>query len=192
MDTKQNEWESHKYDDHVRPLNELVDDERKRDGKRIPYFDPDGAGENARLLCLLQDPGKEALNSDRVSMSNEDPTARMLAKCFGAVRDQTVLWNAYPWPLRGLKLSEEKKPATIFLEKVLERLPKLEVVALMGNRAWELWPKVQPWLLNRGRWIPVVHMPHPSARATQAAGKKQAAYDTFAGTARCLREYLSR
>ena len=191
MTQTSDEWEGRKYSEHVRKLNELVYCHRSK-GKEIPYFDPDDGGVDARLLCLLQDPGKKALNSDRVSMSNDDPTAKMLAECFGDVREQIVLWNAYPWPLKGLKLSEQKEPATTFLEKVIEHLQRLEVVALMGNLAWQLWPKVQPSLLKRDPWINVVHMPHPSARVTQPSGKKQTAYDTFVETAKCLRKYLGQ
>ena len=66
------------YAPRVDPLNQLVDRIRvsKHGDDTVPYFDPAGAGINARVLILLQDPSKVAAEETKlISPDNPDKTA---------------------------------------------------------------------------------------------------------------------
>jgi hypothetical protein len=69
-------------------------------GATIPWFDPESAGVNARVLVLLQDPSAVASGNRFVSPHNCDDTARNTYDvCSAASLDYAARchWNVYPW-----------------------------------------------------------------------------------------------
>ena len=79
------------HDRHVAPLNRLVEQiNAGRDEHLAPWFDPDGDGTGARVLFLLENPGRRATStrgSGFISADNNDDTAAN----FFRLRDQAAL-----------------------------------------------------------------------------------------------------
>jgi len=66
------------HDRHVAPLNRLVEEMNAGREHLAPWFDPDGGGISARVLFLLENPGRRATatgGSGFISADNKDDTA---------------------------------------------------------------------------------------------------------------------
>ncbi len=92
------------HDRHVAPSNRLVEEVNAgRDAHLAPWFDPDGAGTTARVLFLLENPGRRATSargSGFISADNDDDTAAnffRLRDQASLPRDRLVAWNVVPW-----------------------------------------------------------------------------------------------
>jgi uracil-DNA glycosylase len=153
---------------HIAPLTAFVRRLRTRMGASasIPFFDPWDGGINAEVLFLLEAPGPKARNSGFISRNNPDETAKNFFELLseaGISRKSSVLWNIVPWYIgTGTKI----RPASIsdissgmqFLEELLDLLPLLRGVVLVGQkaqRAEEFIRKIRPTLT-------VDTCPHPS------------------------------
>src|SRR5688572_4447496 len=83
------------HSEHVAPLKALVDAIRasRERPDDVPYFDPCDAGVAARVLFLLEAPGRRARGSGFVSRNNPDETAKNLFQIqreVGLSRELTV------------------------------------------------------------------------------------------------------
>ncbi len=169
------------YASHVIELNKFVEtiQESKYGNMSVPWFDPVGAGINARVLFLLQDPSNVAeKGTGFISPDNPDSTAdntTYFRNKAGLLSGELIHWNIVPWAINGRKTEEEIKKAKPFLEKVITLLPKLEVVVCMGVHATNGWNQAYPnnqcipgWkLLSEKTNSSVVPLtcPHPSAQS---------------------------
>jgi uracil-DNA glycosylase len=138
---------------HARPLTELIHRMRsERPKEKIPYFDPLDAGEAACLLILLEAPGPKAVESGFISLDNPDPTARNL-KSFLAMaavpRSVLLLWNIVPWYLStpgGGRIRAARygdlEAARQYLRALIELLPNLTTVLLLGSNAQKGWERL--------------------------------------------------
>ena len=111
----QEEEFANRYQDHVKPINELVDQLNGSEPSRwMPYVSPDFGGVRAQLLLLLKIPSPSTDNregrpgSGLLSVTNSDGAAartHQLLQESGLRLDQILLWNSYPWipPAEGLK-----------------------------------------------------------------------------------------
>jgi len=137
---------------HVAPLTEFV--ERLRESKReaaVPYFDPTEAGIEARILLLLEAPGRRSAleaGSGFVSPDNDDQTAQNmwhLLREAGIDRARDVVtWNVVPWYLGdGRKIratrSSDLDEAREATRELLSMLPNVRVVVLLGRPAASAW-----------------------------------------------------
>ncbi len=114
--------------------------------QRLPQFDPADAGVRAEVLLLLKSPGSGAANRGIVSLDTGDAPAERLREAVeraGLSRSTLAVWNVIPWPLdrpnRSLRVAELDR-AFPALRAVIDRLPRLRAVVLMGgatHRAWE-------------------------------------------------------
>src|SRR5216684_6672012 len=86
------------HDEHVRPLNVLVERWR-REGRDVPWADPDLGGIHSRILFLLESPGpasSAAHGSGVISPDNDDQTAARfwrLSQEAGLDRRSYMTWN---------------------------------------------------------------------------------------------------
>jgi len=142
-------------------LEQYVEDLRASAGAdAVPSFDPLDGGSNARVLLLLETPGRKAVGSGFISRDNPDPTARnMLRFLEGAhiPREATVLWNVVPWYLGSPLAIGAADPGDVeagrtHLPALLNLLGDLEEIVLLGRKA----QRIGPWLEET---TPFLHLP---------------------------------
>lgn len=157
----------------VRTLNELVERLRRaHPDALIPWFDPAEAGTAAPILLLPEAPGRRAApeqGSGFVSADNNDQTAEnlwsLLAEAKIDRQQSIVTLNVVPWyigdttkirPAHGADI----QAARAALSQLLELLPNLKVVLLLGRAAQKAWTTHRPTNLP----VPVLSCPHPSPK----------------------------
>jgi hypothetical protein len=156
----------------MRPLTEYVERLRGERGQDdIPDFDPTQGGVDARVLLLLEAPGRLGATVRRgsgfISPDNSDPTAentwRLMLEA-GVDRRLAINWNVVPWYVGSdAKLdrpgSADLIAARAATRELLALLPDLRVVVLLGlvaHKAWDALGVSQP---------PALRTWHPSARS---------------------------
>jgi uracil-DNA glycosylase len=157
---------------HIAPLTAFVRRlHAERGAPDVPWFDPTEAGTEARILLLLENPGRRAAiqtGSGFISADNDDKSAENM---WGILREagidrrrDIVAANIVPWYLgdesgigkvRARDL-DEARPALL---ELLSLLPDLRVVILIGRVAANGWRRLRP--LSD---ISVLEAPHPSGR----------------------------
>lgn len=157
---------------HIAPLTKFVDELRIKhsDGKEIPYFDPLDGGVEAEVLYLLEAPGKKACNSGFISRDNNDETAKnfLLLNCKADIpRERTICWNAVPWYIgSGNKIRPAKRSdindGLQSLHELLNLLPKLKAVVLIGSKAQQVKDKLEEKLRCVSPKTKIFLSPHPS------------------------------
>jgi len=155
-------------DAHMAALTNFVHCLRERmgDGAAIPYMDPWDGGLEAEVLFLLEAPGAKAKNSGFVSMNNPDETAKNFFEIIhqvGIDRKRMVMWNTVPWYIGS---GDRIRPATTSdivdgiesLAELLQLLPKLRVIVLVGEKA----KKAEKHVRGVAPHLEVFATPHPS------------------------------
>ncbi|WPP02422.1 uracil-DNA glycosylase (plasmid) [Pseudomonas sp. HR96] len=141
-------------------LNKWVD-ARSLGARRLPYFDPLDGGVDAPVLILLESPARDCSWPRFVSRDNTGPSQRNLKRCL--VREQTILWNLYPWlpdldsPAEAITRSKIVEGITL-LKEVMDLLPRLRVLILAGSVAQRAAPEIK----QHGPELNLLVMPHPS------------------------------
>lgn len=168
------EQEKDLYAPHVRAVNEMVDELRDQDGRGwMPYVAPWHGGVEARVLCILRDPGPKTQNgtgSGFLCVENDDATAERQCSGFaeaGIEPRDTVPWNAYPWYINRAPNAEERQAGVTVLARLLGLLSRVEVVLLQGGDAQDGWRRLErthPELVRQGQYE-VVSTYHPSRQA---------------------------
>ena len=153
---------------HIEPLIEyLMAIKAEHANKDLPYFDPCDGGIYAKALFLLEAPGPKAVESAFISRNNPDPTARNMCNLLleaGISRSDTLLWNIVPWyvgskgNIRAVN-SNDIRQSFPYLKMLIELLPNLKVIALVGKKAQSA--KGQIFELTG---VPIIETHHPSAR----------------------------
>ena len=168
---------------HVAGLNEWV--AAKNDGSRLqmPWFDPGDAGQEARVLFLLESPGPKAdakNGSGIISIDNADQTATNLwsLRASAGLQERAVHWNVVPFYL-GTAERRVKAPSPSqvdggveLLAEVISLLPELQIVVPMGTpakRGWGAYCQKHP---NNLVAVPTWH---PSGQGLASPGKREAA-----------------
>jgi hypothetical protein len=151
----QEEELANRYADHVKPINELIDQINSSEPSRwMPYVSPDFGGVRAQLLLLLKIPSPATDNregqhgSGLLSVNNSDGAAartHQLLEETGLRLDQILTWNAYPWipPAVGLKNDDLHRGAKV-LRRLVDLLPHLRVAILAGADAKTVWGRLAP------------------------------------------------
>ena len=155
-------------DPHIAPLTIFVHTLRAEMGSnyRIPYFDPSDGGTAAEVLYLLEAPGAKAAKSGFISRNNPDETAKnffQINQQARIPRQRTIIWNIVPWYIGS---GSRIRPATSAdidmglrrLNEVLELLPKLRAVVLVGRKAQRASTRIATLRPNCRLFV----SPHPS------------------------------
>lgn len=166
--------QAHIRDRHVAPINALADRVADAEGIArglVPYVDPQMGGVEATVLALLDNPSTKAeagTGSGLLSLENNDGTAKFCAEqynAFGLTPGEVVHWNVAPALIAGTKnggsSADERVRGARWLRDLLELLPNLQVVLLMGRNAEDGWKR--SGLSPAGIVIPD-RVPHPSSR----------------------------
>lgn len=172
---------------HVAALNAEVCRLRRGLGEAeaVPWFDPDDAGVDARILLLYESPGARSMStastvagrggSGFISVHNDDSTGaatydlRIEAGLADASRGTSrwcLQWNVVPWYIGTAERIRTPDQSDLLtaqraLRRLLRRLPHLRVVLLMGRaaqRGWGLLTSTHPQDLI------AIPAPHPSPR----------------------------
>ena len=147
------------------PLDAYLADLRRRRGA-VPGFDPDGPGAGARLLILLETPGRNRTPSSPVTLDAPTGTARNLTRWLaeaGVDRGDVLLWNAVPWVIHppGARTRAPRKgeidAGVAELPGLLALLPALRVVVLAGRVAARAADAVR-----ERTGVPTFEIAHPS------------------------------
>ncbi len=150
---------------HMRDLTNYADELRKRDGVKVPDFDPCDGGVNAQILFLFEKPGpktsEEKGGSGFISRNNDDPTAEATFNFMqeaGIPRELTVTWNVIPWWNDTTKYDrvELEEGLNCLKELINDQIRKLQAAVLVGNSA----KKARPMLEERG--LKIFESAHPS------------------------------
>lgn len=153
---------------HIAPLTKFVEDLRAEKGTdyQLPYFDPWDGGIEARVLFLLEAPGAKAVFSGFISRNNPDETAKNFYQLNSEARiprEETVTWNVVPWYIgTGVKIRPAKADDIAAgmrgLQRLLDLLPNLQVIVLVGQKAQRAEEQIQMLRAN----VKIFRSPHPS------------------------------
>lgn len=163
----------------VADLNRWVSEVRADTGTPIPWFDPADGGAEARILLLLETPGRmadAARGSGIISIDNNDDTARNLwefrleAELTGT---ECVHWNAVPEFIGGkVPTAAEVRDGSRHIPALLALLPEVRVVVLMGAHAQRAWAQ---HCLRQRTQVVAISTWHPSKLGLAAAGRRDQA-----------------
>lgn len=153
---------------HIEPLCKYLETIKARHPEKdLPSFDPCDGGVFARALFLLEAPGPKAVDSAFISRNNADPSARNICGFLQNAdisRRDTLLWNIVPWYVGDGKRiravnREDIEQSLLHLEKLIEMLPLLKVVVLVGKKAQSADAEIQKLTS-----VPIINTRHPSQR----------------------------
>ena len=151
---------------HIVSLAELSKLIHSETGCWTPNFDPESGGIRAKVLFLLESPGPKVSETGFISQDNPDKTAENMTQLLenaGLSRFDVVLWNIVPWQMSEKHVVTPKlqqlKQAAPYTLRLLNLLPDLSAVVLVGKRAQRGWEHVA---LPPERHIEVFNCPHPS------------------------------
>ena len=132
---------------HMLPLKRYVDSLRKLcPASYTPYFDPNDAGINAKILFLLEKPGRMTDPSNGgsgfISLDNDDDTARATKKFISDAkidRSEIIMWNTIPsWNGTRKITKSERDESGKLLKQLLIILKDVSVIILVGKVAQKI------------------------------------------------------
>ena len=164
---------------HVKELNEwvrLVNQARGGEAlgdSLVPWFDPSDGGATARILILLEAPGRGASavkGSGFISIDNDDATAANMFNLVtqaGLQRESFAIANIVPWYLPdGTRTRATRRQdvldASMYVDAMLGSFDELHLVMTMGEHAAKGWEALRS-TSERARSIDWIKLPHPSA-----------------------------
>jgi hypothetical protein len=181
---------------HVAPLVDLANRIAAAEGLppgTVPYPDPEFGGVHARALFLLDSPGPRAKletgGSGLLSIDNDDPSAaraHTAYRTFHIDRGLCLHWNVCPFPTaKDQSSTSERTRAARYTRELLDLLPRLELVTLLGRAAEDGWRRADT---SRNDLI-VLHGPHPSNRGINAVAGNA---ERFQSTMRTVAVHLTQ
>lgn len=153
---------------HVAPLSnfraQLLEDLPK--SSFVPNFDPKDGGIEARVLLLLETPGRVPRATQFTSLDNPSMTSKNLLPMVmgaGLKRSEVLMWNLVPWDIgTETKIqsttSNHHSIGTAALLRLLELLPRLRVIVFFGTKAQVALKDVQVVRTD----LLLIRSPHPS------------------------------
>lgn len=161
---------------HIAPLTAYVQRLRTQHPDwEFPYFDPMDGGVDADMLFLLEKPGPmtspktKRPGSGFISRNNDDATAEavfMFMQQAGIDRKRVVLWNVIPGWNGTIKIkADERRAGVDELANLMQLLPKLKTVVLVGRQAGKAEKFMQSMNVN----IATSAHPSPKVRSMNRA-----------------------
>ncbi|BDZ52777.1 hypothetical protein GCM10025867_50180 (plasmid) [Frondihabitans sucicola] len=165
---------------------------------RVPSFDPADAGADAKVLILLESPGPmtsteregRRQGSGFISPDNDDFTARNTWSARHETRlDEGIAlqWNIVPWLLAvGVQTptSDEVRQGALELRRLLEYLPRLEVIVACGKPAQDALTRfIEPAYEGKYSYLRTWH---PGQRAMAVRGRREELVAVFGRAARLV------
>ncbi|MBU4420976.1 MAG: uracil-DNA glycosylase [Proteobacteria bacterium] len=143
--------------------------------KQIPDFDNRYGNSNAKILFLLEAPGKMAVKSGLITLENNDQTARNFKgqiEKSGVRTSDLLLWNIVPWYLgNGVRIDpagvSDVKIAFKYLDELLNILTSLKFIVLVGAAA-----RLAHVHLSYTTEVPVLSCHHPSPKVVNKYPEK--------------------
>lgn len=172
-------------EEHIAPINELARRIASRTRLEVPMVDPDSAGVNARVLLVLESPGRIGVTSPKgsgmISCDNNDQTAAnvwTLHTDTDLRREWCVPWNIVPWYLgsvdRNVPASAKDAAGGLpYFWELLDELRHLRAVIAMGKPASAALMPIRLQLEQRG--IRLLFAPHPSPQNLNTRSGERAA-----------------
>ncbi|GAA4832825.1 hypothetical protein GCM10023201_21050 [Actinomycetospora corticicola] len=185
------EQEAQRYAEHVRPINEMVDELSGTDRGWMPHVAPAHGGVHAPILSVLRDPGPKTMTgtgSGFLCVENDDPTAQtqmeLMAMAGVATADITP-WNAYPWYINAAPTPAQLDAGVDPLRRLVLLMPSLVVVVLQGGEAQSSWRRLtkrHPDVARRPRLVvtsyhpsrTALRTPDPEVRAARVRRREEA------------------
>jgi hypothetical protein len=135
----------------------------------VPWFDPADGGVNARILWLLEAPGRRATErhgSGIISCDNNDGAAENTWRTrteAGVSRLEVVHWNVIPYYIGSDTKIRAWRPDDVayagpLLAELMQLLPRVRAVILGGKAAQAGWLDHRP----AGIHVREIRCPHPS------------------------------
>lgn len=169
---------------HVVDLNDLAREVAGATGQQVPLADPAGGGRQARVLVLLEEhiPCRTA-GTGLISLHANDPTAgNTMAACQRAGLDygDTLLWHVIPWWTQDPSTACGRRPSRVaeagtaapYLARLLDLLPRVQAVVLLGARTQQAWRRALATAgLDLPRHLRVLPAPHTSPMAWNMTGR---------------------
>lgn len=153
---------------HIAPLSKFRLQLLKSlpNGSFVPNFDPIDGGIDARVLLLLETPGRVPRATKFTSLDNPSDTSKNLRPMVisaGLERSDVLMWNLIPWDIgteRNVKAtnSDHHSIGTPALLRLLELLPRLRVIVFFGSSAQVALGDVG----SRRTDLLLLRSPHPS------------------------------
>jgi hypothetical protein len=131
--------------DHIQSLEQWRAEYIATRSVPVPHFDPADAGDQARVLFVLDKPPAIVVSpegSGFVSVDNPDPAAE---RCWternaAGLHDGVLMWNMVPF-YTETEGANEKVAGAKALGSVLRLLPRLRVVILCSLTVQQTWAK---------------------------------------------------
>lgn len=160
---------------HMVPLTKYLEKVKCGNSNRdMPDFDPCDGGINAKVLFLLEAPGPKAVGSTFISRNNPDPTARNMCDLMNGAnipRCDTLLWNIIPWYIGNEEktklrsaIKEDVVEFLAHLPALLDLLPKLQVIVLVGKHAQSARKSIEHWMNESAMKLTIIETHHMSGR----------------------------
>lgn len=147
-------------------------EEIRREKGEVPSFSPYDGGTEAKCLFLLEAPGPQVRETGLVDRGNPDDSARNFTKAndqAGLDREDTISWNTVPWYVDGNPADDQIREGISWLPALLQLLPRLRVVVLLGKTAW--W--AEPLLKVLRPELHVILAPHPSSKSLNTSSERK-------------------
>lgn len=153
---------------HVQPLSEFRDQLLKTlpSGSFVPNFDPLDGGIAARVLLLLETPGRVPRSTKFTSLDNPSSTSKNLLPMVvsaGLKRSDVLMWNLVHWDI-GTKTKvqpttgDHHSIGTPALLGLLRLLTRLRAIVFFGTKAQAAMEDVSKVHMH----LHLLKSPHPS------------------------------
>ena len=162
----------------------------RADPNDVPGFDSDNGNLNAKVLLVLEAPGPGAVLSKRVSINNDDPTARNLKALLLKAQlrpEDVIIWNVVPWYCGNEGKTKIAAPSAKDVTEGIDSLctlvgllMNLKAIVLVGSTARKAHVRLSA--KTRARILSCHHMSQRVFNANESAARENEEVFAFLGS----------